>query len=265
MKDKICGIYMIRNKANGKVYIGQSVNINRRWSDHIKSLQANSHYNEYLQRAWNKYGSDNFEFSIVENCLVDDLNRLEIYYIADYYQSYNPDFGYNLTKGGDGVIPTEAVRKKMSDSKKQLYQDPEYIKRMSEAQKGKKASDETKNKMSNSQKEKWKDQEFRKKMSDAHSGKVISDETRQKIGDANRGKKYPERSGGKNHMARAVFCIELNKKFDSIKDAERYTGAKSANIVKCCSGDRNYAGRHPITGEKLHWVYADETNNSSVA
>ena len=153
----------------------------------------------------------------------------------------------------------------MSDLKKQLCQDPEYIKRMSEAQKGKKASEETKNKMSNSQKEKWKDQEFKQKMIDSHSGRVVSNETKQKIGDANRGKKYPERSGGKNHMARAVFCIELNMKFDSIKDAEIYTGAKSANIIKCCTGERNYAGRHPITGEKLHWIYADEMNNSSVA
>ena len=47
MENKICGIYMIRNKVNGKMYIGKSIDINRRWADHIKSLQSNSHYNEY--------------------------------------------------------------------------------------------------------------------------------------------------------------------------------------------------------------------------
>lgn len=265
MSDKICGIYMIKNSINNKIYIGKSVDINKRWRDHRIALCDNSHYNEYLQRAWNKYGSDSFEFSIIEECQADELNELEIYYIVECYKSYDPNFGYNLTKGGDGVIPTDVVRKKMSDAQKKLCQDPEHIRRMSEVQIGKRASDETKKKMSDSQKRKWEDLEYRKKMSEIRVGTVLSDETKKKIGLANKGKKFPERSGGKNHMARAVFCIELNMVFDAIKDAERFTGAKSGNIIKCCNGDRQSAGKHPETGEKLHWIYVDEMDNSSVA
>ena len=68
---KISGIYKIINKINGKYYVGSSVNIkdypNNRWSRHIADLNANRHHNDYLQRAWNKYGQDAFEFIIIEN------------------------------------------------------------------------------------------------------------------------------------------------------------------------------------------------------
>ena len=54
------GIYMIRNLSNNKVYIGQSTNINRRWNDHKMKLKNNIHYNEHLQKSYNKYGEKFF-------------------------------------------------------------------------------------------------------------------------------------------------------------------------------------------------------------
>lgn len=59
------GIYQIKNTVNGKSYIGSSVDIKRRKKEHKGRLRNNSHENQHLQGAWNKYGEDAFEFSIV--------------------------------------------------------------------------------------------------------------------------------------------------------------------------------------------------------
>ena len=62
------GIYMIINKINNKIYIGQARNIKERWKNHINDLKNNKHYNKHLQGAWNKYGKDSFEFIILCEC-----------------------------------------------------------------------------------------------------------------------------------------------------------------------------------------------------
>ena len=95
------GIYKIINKINNKVYIGQSIDIDRRLKDHISGLNGNYGHNPHFQNAWNKYGEKNFEFEIVEE--VEDTNLLderEIYYISKY-DSNNPDKGYNMMPGGN--------------------------------------------------------------------------------------------------------------------------------------------------------------------
>ena len=91
------GIYKIENLINSQVYIGQSVDIGKRWSTHIAELNNNYHHNAHLQHAWNKYGEENFEFSIVEECDINQLNQREIYWISKF-NSYED--GYNLTSGG---------------------------------------------------------------------------------------------------------------------------------------------------------------------
>lgn len=60
------GIYQIRNKVNGKVYIGSSVRVEQRISTHKRHLLLNKHSNQKLQLAYNKYGIDNFEYSVLE-------------------------------------------------------------------------------------------------------------------------------------------------------------------------------------------------------
>ena len=91
------GIYKIENLINGSIYIGQSIDMEKRWSTHISILNQNNHYNAHLQNAWNKYGSENFKFSIVEECKPLELNDREIYWINKYDSFIN---GYNLTSGG---------------------------------------------------------------------------------------------------------------------------------------------------------------------
>lgn len=96
------GIYKIENKINGKIYVGQSRNIDQRWYAHKNELNRNKHCNEYLQNSWNKYGEESFEFSVLEECTIDKLNDREIFWINKLY-SNNHDYGYNLTDGGGGT------------------------------------------------------------------------------------------------------------------------------------------------------------------
>lgn len=85
-----CGVYIINNKINNHNYIGSSVNIKKRFSRHKTELRNNKHPNKYLQRAWNKYGEDNFEFSIVEHySYPDEIRKREIKNINVFGGDYN--------------------------------------------------------------------------------------------------------------------------------------------------------------------------------
>ena len=77
MKKKISGIYKIENLINHKVYIGQSKDINKRWSRH----RTNEH-NIHLRRAFEKYGIENFSFEILIETY--DLDYWEIFLIQIY-------------------------------------------------------------------------------------------------------------------------------------------------------------------------------------
>lgn len=90
------GIYKISNIINNKVYIGQSVNIHKRWINH-KSISRISDLPLYVDMR--RYGINNFEVSIIEICKKTDLDAKEKYWIS-YYDSCNPDIGYNSTPGG---------------------------------------------------------------------------------------------------------------------------------------------------------------------
>lgn len=96
------GIYKIQNLINGKVYIGQSVNIARRWKEHRNSAEnSRTDSDNAIHRAMKKYGLSNFSFKVIEECLAEELDEKEIYWIS-YYNSNKEDSGYNLTTGGQG-------------------------------------------------------------------------------------------------------------------------------------------------------------------
>ena len=90
----VCGIYKVTNKDNGKVYIGPSVEIGKRWRQHMTAKD-----DIYFHKAIQKYGVENFEWEVIEQCKKKDLDEREIYWI-EYYDSFNK--GYNCTKGGEG-------------------------------------------------------------------------------------------------------------------------------------------------------------------
>ena len=91
---KVRGIYKVTNKINGKVYIGQSVDIGRRWRQHMTAED-----DIYFHKAIQKYGVDNFIWEVIEKCKKSELDERESYWI-EYYDSFNK--GYNRTKGGEG-------------------------------------------------------------------------------------------------------------------------------------------------------------------
>jgi len=99
-KNAVCGIYLIKNKLNNKVYIGQSISILERKNSHFKKLENNKHHSFHFQRSFNKYGKENFEFQILTICNESELNTLEEKYINEY-KSDNREFGYNIILGNN--------------------------------------------------------------------------------------------------------------------------------------------------------------------
>ena len=125
--EKICGIYKITNKINGKCYIGQSNDINRRWR---QELSPNAKLNPHLARAFEKYGIDNFEFEIIEECQREHLNEREQFYI-EIYHSIDPNLGYNKTEGGDGNLGRHFI---MSEEQKEKIRKANTGRKLTEEQ-----------------------------------------------------------------------------------------------------------------------------------
>ena len=233
------GVYMIKCLINGKVYIGKSNDVKRRWREHKSRLKRNNHENEKLQYDWNKYGEDNFKFKLIENYDNEEFGiELEKKYI-NKYKSYDLNFGYNMTlgKGENGwEILTEETKKKLKgrelseEHKKKIGESnmgnknalgykhtEETKKKMSESHKGKQPTEETRKKMSESQKGKVVSEETRKKISMSNkgknSGKIRTEEHKKKIGESRKGKCCGEdncnygKTGLKNHLSIPLICI----------------------------------------------------------
>lgn len=89
------GIYTITNLLDGKVYVGLALNLRARAPSHFRTLKLNIHMNEHLQRAYNKYGIDNFKFEILQECDEYLLRALEHYW-TNLLNSRDRNFGYNI-------------------------------------------------------------------------------------------------------------------------------------------------------------------------
>lgn len=111
-------IYKITNMINQKIYIGQTVDFDRRVNEY-KSRNPNilMSSNYAIMQAINHYGVDNFKFEILHTCRSrNELNEKEYYYI-NLYKSYDPRFGYNSKHNTtDGEKCNNVTREKMSNS-----------------------------------------------------------------------------------------------------------------------------------------------------
>lgn len=105
-REVICGIYKITNLVNGKIYIGESVDIYRRISQHKKIGKSKNGYkrdkDKPLYRALKKYGIDNFSFEIIEECEQNIRFDREMYWISYYGCTTKRGKGYNQSDGGEG-------------------------------------------------------------------------------------------------------------------------------------------------------------------
>ena len=235
--DKKSGIYCIENLTTNKKYIGQSINIDDRWYKHKHELNHNTHDNDYLQNAWNKYGEKEFVFYILEYCDIDKLDEKESYYI-EYYKTLDRDYGYNLKTGGQngGAIVSDYVRNKLSNSLKETYANNEELKSLRK----------------NNAIIQWANPQIKEKIMGENNGmygKHHTEETRRKISEKHKGKVSPKRD------ARPVICVELNRVFADAVTASKELSGWSGGILSVCRGERKTCGGY-------HWKFLLENNIS---
>ena len=99
-------IYIIKNKINNKVYVGQTkVSIKLRFQNHLSATRCGRDYT--IGKAIRKYGEENFYIELLEECLASELNEREMYWIA-FYNATDNKCGYNMSLGGNvNTKPTQ--------------------------------------------------------------------------------------------------------------------------------------------------------------
>lgn len=220
------GIYKITNLLNGNFYIGQSVNIERRFYEHKKT---NRELRSNIKKAIKKYGIENFSFEVLEECNPEQLNEKEIFYI----KSLKPK--YNICEGGTGL-------------------------------KGYKLSDETKEKIKIKNKLNWNKKSFEEKeniiknnLKGPKKNHIVSEETKEKLRLFNKNKKQSletiekrkktlciKKENGYKQLneshKKKVICLETNEIFNSIKEASLKTGINSSSISLVAKNKRKSCG-----------------------
>jgi group I intron endonuclease len=94
LRANLKGIYAIENTLTGKIYVGLSKDITRRWDGHFKMLCSRSHHSFELQSDWDELGIKHFSFRILEICEEDQLGDREKFWIHKYDAENS---GYNMT------------------------------------------------------------------------------------------------------------------------------------------------------------------------
>ena len=116
-------IYFIRNKVNGKMYIGQTINFTKRIKDHKYNYIHFPNKSPHLYAAINKHNWNNFEIEILDIAfLKTNLDILECHYI-DLFNTLDKDCGYNLEKGGHSGPNSFKTRQKISVNAKNRFID----------------------------------------------------------------------------------------------------------------------------------------------
>lgn len=128
------GVYKIRNTVDGKVYVGGTVDIQRRKREHFYRLKKGINTCGRMQAAYNTYGRSAFKFEVIQTLPYgSDIHAVEQKYI-DEYRSFDPEYGYNIATKADSTVGVPC-----SENKKALIGD---------ANRGKKRSDDVKRRLS---------------------------------------------------------------------------------------------------------------------
>ena len=109
------GVYAIRHIASGRVYVGSSLDVYGRWASHTKALIKGRHHSIHLQRAWTKYGSDAFEFVVLEWCDAEERVAREQCYI-DLHRASDKAYGFNISPRADSPSSSPEVAARISAS-----------------------------------------------------------------------------------------------------------------------------------------------------
>ena len=192
------GIYCLENSANGKKYIGQAQNLEKRRREHgYKDRNKGCHA---LRNAFEKYGYDKFVYSIVEECPIESLDEREIFYIKELH-SHVSEWGYNISWGGKTP------------------------------QRGRKHTDEEKQKISDGQPRRYGEDNF-------HFGKPFTEEHKKRLSNAQRGKpgknkgrKWTPEQKEKYMASRKYYKGEENPLYGKPKSSEAIENVRMANIA----------------------------------
>lgn len=190
-------VYKWTNFHNAKSYIGSTYDLKKRGHEHRHNSKTR---NFYFYNAVRKYGWSSFIFQVLEECTSENRNDRENYWIK-YFQTLNPEFGYNL-RLADNSECSESTKQKMSVAGRGKVRTEAQNKANRERQLGEKSwafgkskSEETKERMRKSNKRamlgKHPSEETRKKQSIASKGRIKSEEHKRKISEALRGEKSP--------------------------------------------------------------------------
>lgn len=230
------GIYLILNKINNKWYVGSSCRIEKRWIRHRSDLNNNRHDNIKLQRAWNKYGKDNFEFHIVE--LVDESNLLIIEQKYLDWAKLHRDQCYNLSFIAGRCEMTDERRQHLSKLfRNRVFSDTHRYK-LSVANTGKRPSAKTIKKMSDSQR-------IRFSTTDAwNKGKQLTHSHKQKLRMTKLGKKQSIESILKRTKKLYKPILEMDEngivinQFFSLKELCTKCNLRKGSVIDVCKGKR---------------------------
>jgi len=109
-------IYLLQNKINNKIYVGLTKNLRNRIYQHRSRAKT---HNYYIYNAINKYGEENFQVIELESFVnFSDVVEAEKFWIQ-FFRSWDKNFGYNLTLGGEGTFGkklSKQHKKKISKS-----------------------------------------------------------------------------------------------------------------------------------------------------
>lgn len=260
------GVYQIKNIVDGKIYVGSSIDIQRRFKEHRDGLSRGIHPNNHLQNAWNMYGESSFEFSVLEEVFDSDILRSREKYYIDLLDCTNRNVGYNFLDNpniGFGVSASAEVRKKISvacsgEKNGNYGRKPteEELKRIRENRWGKNYVKTPRKYGPRKTKEELK--LSRQRMSDLMKDRVVSDETRQKISKARLGThhseqtraKFSEQRKGANNASSKLTKEQVLEIYEKMNSGVNYKEiCAQYNIGQCWA--------YKIK-RKEHWVFNDE-------
>lgn len=211
------GIYKITSPS-GKVYIGQSIDIERRWTDH-KWFKFKTHCK--LRASFIKYGPENHIFEVIEECEIELLNDREGYW-QDFYECVENGLNSIRVKSSNnsGYLSLE-TRLKISESRKAnpdvnakrkgIPLTDEHKIKIGNANRGKKHSEETLKKISENRKGK------RTGESHHNYGKGLNEKSRKAFSEIRK-----KATGSRNHESKTVIDLETGIYYDSIREASFY-------------------------------------------
>lgn len=255
--EKISGIYCILNLKNNKRYIGKSVNIYNRWATEKSGLRNKYFHNIHLQRAWDKYGEDSFDFFILERCKKDILAEREQFWI-NFYDSYNN--GYNQTIGGEGslgVICSQEKRQKLRDAhlgEKNFNTRPVYCIELNQTFWGAKEAEMLYGDIYGVSASRICDCCNKR---GRYNGRLNDGTTLHWCYESDKDSFTMQLS--KNY--KPIYCVELDEYFINIQSAvndSRISKAHNSNIKACCEGNPKHKTCGSLDdGTKLTWRYAN--------